>query len=48
MLRYVLTFLPWIVFSVLSTNGEARYGAAAGLLFTVRYPRIVRARYKPA
>ncbi|MEU8193346.1 hypothetical protein AB0C10_06140 [Microbispora amethystogenes] len=35
MLRYVLTFLPWIVFSVLSTNGEARYGAGAGLLVSI-------------
>lgn len=35
MLRYVLTFLPWIAFAVLSTNGEARYGAAAGLLVSI-------------
>ncbi|MEV4311442.1 hypothetical protein [Actinocrispum sp. NPDC049592] len=38
MLGYVKTFAPWIVFAVLSTNGESRWGAlgavvlAAGLL----------------
>ncbi|MEU7888831.1 hypothetical protein AB0B54_25285 [Microbispora bryophytorum] len=35
MLRYVLTFLPWIAFAVLSTNGEARIGAAAALLVAI-------------
>ncbi|GGO25320.1 hypothetical protein GCM10010116_50820 [Microbispora rosea subsp. aerata] len=35
MLRYVLTFLPWIAFAVLSTNGEARYGAVTALLVSV-------------
>ncbi|WP_432868056.1 hypothetical protein [Microbispora rosea] len=35
MLRYVLTFLPWIAFAVLSTNGEARFGAAAALLVSL-------------
>ncbi|MEW9531716.1 hypothetical protein [Microbispora sp. NPDC049125] len=35
MLRYLRTFLPWIAFAVLSTNGEARYGAAAGLLLSL-------------
>ena len=34
-LRYVLTFLPWIAFAVLSTNGEARYGAVAALLVSI-------------
>ncbi|MGI5486387.1 hypothetical protein [Microtetraspora malaysiensis] len=29
MFGYVRSFLPWIAFAVLSTNGEARYGAAA-------------------
>ncbi|MCT9934721.1 hypothetical protein N5079_31385 [Planotetraspora sp. A-T 1434] len=31
MIRYVRTFLPWIAFAVLSTNGESRYGAVTGL-----------------
>ncbi|NUT97545.1 MAG: hypothetical protein HOY78_36530 [Saccharothrix sp.] len=32
MLRYVRTFLPWIAFAVLSTNGEARWGALVGFV----------------
>ncbi|WP_067173145.1 hypothetical protein [Microtetraspora niveoalba] len=34
MLGYIRSFLPWIAFAVLATNGEARYGAAAALLLS--------------
>ncbi len=35
MISYLRTFLPWIAFAVLSTNGEARIGALAGFALAV-------------
>ena len=32
MLGYLRGFLPWIVFAILSTRGESRWGALAGLV----------------
>jgi hypothetical protein len=35
MLGYIKTFLPWIAFAVLATNGESRYGAIAALVIAL-------------
>ncbi|GLZ77667.1 hypothetical protein Afil01_24740 [Actinorhabdospora filicis] len=35
MLRYVRTFLPWIAFAAITTNGEPRWGAIVGALLSV-------------
>ncbi|MCB5179787.1 hypothetical protein [Streptomyces antimicrobicus] len=35
MLGHLRSFLPWIAFAVLSTNGQYRYGALAGFLLAV-------------
>jgi hypothetical protein len=32
---YVKTFLPWIAFALLSTDGQYRYGALAGVVIAV-------------
>ncbi|WP_055590215.1 hypothetical protein, partial [Peterkaempfera griseoplana] len=34
-MRYLRTFLPWIAFAVIATNGDWRYGAPAALLLAV-------------
>lgn len=35
MLRYLRTFLPWIAFAAITTNGEPRWGAAVGAILSV-------------
>lgn len=47
MLGYVKTFLPWIAFAVLATNGESRYGALAALVIALGLLGLDRRAGKP-
>src|SRR5690349_3858062 len=46
MLGYVKTFAPWIVFAVLSTNGESRWGALGAVVLAVGLLVLDRSRGK--
>jgi hypothetical protein len=47
MLGYIKTFAPWIAFAALSTNGQYRYGALAGLLIALALLVLDRRQRKP-
>lgn len=44
MLRYLRGFAPWIVFAILSTRGESRWGALAGFVLATVLLVVERSR----